>query len=59
MVMASFLQRLQVLLVLNGIAAVLAFHAVYLATYFNVGEWWRCNVPWSIEDLWSVFELSH
>lgn len=45
------MQRLRLLLLVNGIAAEVAFHGLYLWHYFDGAEWWRCNVPWSVEDI--------
>lgn len=42
---------MRAILLVQGIAFLAAYHAAYLWRYFNLSEWWRCNVSWSIGDL--------
>lgn len=39
------MRNLRVLMLVAGISAEILCGGMYLWGYFNLGEWWRCNVP--------------
>ena len=49
------------MLLINGICALLAWHALFFWRYYDMTEWWRQNVSWDVSDItgavshWSNF----